>query len=290
MSSSQIPLWLITGCSSGLGTELAKAALSANQRVIATSRNPTATPSVVSEITSLGGTFLPLDVTSSNLESNLQSITSTHGPVTHLINNAGYGIGGSLEDTALGSARSQFETNLWGPIRTIKALLPSMRATDGAKSITNVSSATYFNPPPGVSLYAASKWALEGLSESLAGELAPFNIRVLIAEPGEMRTGFLDPAKAKAQTAEIGEAYRGTTAEMVLGYLTGQHGLQNLDPKKAAEAIVKEVLEGTGNGEGEGKVLRLPLGAESFAGMMTKAKKLEENAGLVEQIAKRADF
>src|ERR1700761_3070182 len=113
---------------------------------------------------------------------------------------------------SLNAAKTLFDVNFWGPIRVIQALVPSMRERKSG-TIVNISSATYWNPPPGASIYAASKFALEGISEALAIEVSSFNVRVLPIEPGGMRTAFYDPKKLKMPA--LPEAYKGTATEYV---------------------------------------------------------------------------
>ncbi|TVY89037.1 Retinol dehydrogenase, partial [Lachnellula willkommii] len=153
--------WLVTGCSSGLGLELARAILASGQQCIATSRNPSKTPSAAAEIERLGGIWAALDIAAPDLESRLGEIVDKHGTIDVLVNNAGYAAGGPLETMEIEAIQSQMETNFLGPIRAIKAVVPSMRE-NGSGVIVNVSSAEYWDPHAGCSVYSASKFALEG--------------------------------------------------------------------------------------------------------------------------------
>ncbi|KAJ4407950.1 hypothetical protein N0V91_003616 [Didymella pomorum] len=200
----------------------------------------------------------PLDVSSPDLEAQLSTIVKKHGPVDVLINNAGFSIGGVLENTLLDLIRDQYETNIFGAIRTMQAVIPHMR-TNSNGVIVNISSATFWMPPPGVSVYASTKFALEGLSAALASELAPFGIRVLIAQPGGMQTAFAGPEKAGKQLVPLPDEYKGTPAEFVMKFVESEKG-KDTDPKKAARAIVNEVLEPTV--VGGNKLVRLQLGSE----------------------------
>lgn len=275
--------WLVTGCSSGLGLELARAILKSGQKCIASSRNPSKTPEAVAEIEELGGVWITLDVAGPHIEASIADCIKVHGPIDVLVNNAGYADGGVLEAFNLDNAHAQMETNFFGPIRTIKAVLPTMREQK-AGVIINVSSAEFWEPHPVASVYAASKFAIEGLSEALSGELSAFGIRVLIAEPGGMRTDFFDPKNVKA--AELPKAYEGTMADFVMQALLASHGKQGLDPRKTAEAIVTEVLQPSTNPP----LLRLPLGKESLGWMKSRAQKLSETANAFEEVALAADF
>ncbi|OAP61701.1 hypothetical protein AYL99_03904 [Fonsecaea erecta] len=275
--------WLVTGCSTGLGLDIARAALESGQKCIATSRNPSSTPDAIHGIENLGGVWAKLDVSSPSLKSDIDEIVQKHGAIDVVVNNAGYADGGPLEVMDLDNARQMFETNLWGPMRIIQALVPSMRSRKSG-IIVNISSATYWSPPPGAGMYAASKFALEGISEALAIELSPFNIRVLIAEPGAMKTGFYDPSKLKMPP--LADAYRGTVTEYVLQAVAGMHDGAPQDPKKTAEAIVKEVLEPLS----DPMILRLPLGKESLEGLRKKAEQYVKIADSTEKVALACDF
>ena len=277
-------IFLVTGCSSGLGFALCRVILASGHKVIATSRNPAKTPEAVKEIESSGGIWVPLDVASPELESTFASIRSQHGSIDVLINNAGYAAGGALETFPFEMAKDQFDTNFFGPVRLCKAVIPSMREEKNG-TIVNISSAEFWSPHPVASVYSASKFALEGFSESLAGELADFGIRVLIAEPGGMRTDFMTLDNLKVQP--LPEAYKGTTTEYVMNALLALNGKQALDPKRSAEAIVKEVLEPTGE---QGVKLRLPLGKESLSAMKARAEGWFKVVQEREQIALAADF
>ena len=150
-------------------------------------------------------------------------------------------------------------------------------------TIVNISSAEFWAPHPCISVYAATKFALEGLSEALSAEVSPFNIRILLVEPGGMRTDFVNPDKVSVP--EIPEGYKGTTAEFVIGHFAAMHGMQGLDPRKTAEAIVEEVVRSSQ----EPPLLRLPLGGESLGNMRAKVRELERTAGAFEEVALRAD-
>lgn len=281
--------WLITGCSSGLGLELARAALDNGQTVIATSRNPGKTPELVAEIQGRGGQWITLDTTAVDLEQVLADTAAKYGPIDVLVNNAGYAIGGPLETQDFEAVQQMMAANFYGPIRTSQAVLPSMR-TRKLGTIVNISSAVFWAPHPGISLYSASKFALEGVSEALLGEVAEFGLRVLIAVPGDMRTSFIEPTKANDPTVlDMPGEYKGTMADFVLTAIVGLHGNQHLDPHKAAIAIVKEVLEPTLDKEGK-PMARIPLGKESLVGMKNRAEAFRVNAEAFEYSALQCDF
>lgn len=286
--------WLVTGCSTGLGLALAEAILTIpDQKVIATSRTPSSTPDAVQRITSHpNGAWETLDTSSTTIEAELHAITAKHGPINVLINNAGYALGGAIESIPIDRVKHQYETNFFGPLRLMQAVLPDMRKV-GKGTIVNISSSESFEPHPGAGLYASTKWALEGLSEALNGEVAGFGVRVLLVEPGSMRTAFLDPNKIDS-LVPFPDAYKGTMVDYVMQAIMQQHGAQNLDPERSAKEIVREVLEPTqvkdAEGNATGFLMRLPLGAEAMGTLEKRVKILEKIAELVKSRALTCDY
>jgi len=161
--------------------------------------------------------------------------------------------------------------NVYGPIRTTQAVLPSMRA-QGSGTIVNVSSQGSFDTAPYLGIYYSTKWALECLSESLAAELASFGIRVLLPAPGALATDFTDVSAGSSTGGKLSEPYKGTAAEMVRHYISNVEGYKAMafSPSKTAQRIV-EAVDGTGMLEGREVGLRLPLGSTAEK-MMQRAK------------------
>lgn len=155
--------WLITGSSSGLGASLAIAALKAGHKVLATARNPTTASAQNPQITSLGGIWISLDVNDPSTPNKIQSAINTHadGIIDVVVNNAGYSLLGSIEDMSESEIESQFSTNVYGPIRVLKGVLPFMRKRR-AGTVVNISSSAGVDGAPGCAVYAGSKFALEG--------------------------------------------------------------------------------------------------------------------------------
>jgi NAD(P)-dependent dehydrogenase (short-subunit alcohol dehydrogenase family) len=176
-----------------------------------------------------------------------------------------------------------FETNFWGTVRVIQTLIPSMR-TRKSGTIVNISSSTFWNPPPGAAMYAASKFAMEGLSEALAVELSAFNVRVLTVQPGAMKTAFYDPNKMKLPA--LHEGYKGTPVDFVLKMFGQMNAVAPQDPAKTADAIVKEVLKPVGSPP----VSKLPLGKESLGAIRKRAEGSTQVADQVESVAVTCDF
>ena len=187
-------------------------------------------------------------------------------------------------------AHLQMETNFFGPLRLIQSTLPHLRAQRSG-TIVNISSVAGFDGLPTCGLYAGSKFALEGLSESLSRELVPFGIRVLIVEPGGFRTNFL--IGATRTKAGLSEAYKGGPVEATLRHFDSLNGTQKGDPEKAAARIF-EVVTGTGMGQGlelgrEG-LLRLPLGRDCLERFERKFGVLRENLDFVRDAALSTDL
>jgi NAD(P)-dependent dehydrogenase (short-subunit alcohol dehydrogenase family) len=160
--SSTSPVWFITGCSSGFGTGLALTALNMGHRVIASSRNPSRTPDLVSQVQSLGGYWLTLDVTSPNASDVVKEALKIYGHIDYFVNNAGYGLLGAIEDFSEEEYRHQMEVNFFAPLKLIQTVLPSMRERRSG-TIVNISSTSGQDGIPACGLYSASKFALEGM-------------------------------------------------------------------------------------------------------------------------------
>lgn len=279
-------LWLVTGCSTGLGLSIANAVLAAGHECIASSRNPSNTPELVSDFKSRGGHWITLDVSGPDVETTIAQTISTHGPIDVLVNNAGYALAGPLENEPLPAARAMYETNVFGLLRTMQAVIPSMRARKSG-TIVNISSAEAWAPNPLLSLYASSKWAVEGLTTSAAIELSPFGIRALLVEPDAIRTEFSNMARFDVDRFNERMApYQGTFVDQVAGFIKTMHGGQQIDPDKAARAIVQEVTSPSSNPP----LGRLPIGKESTRKLKEKVAAYKQIADSTVEIAASADF
>jgi NAD(P)-dependent dehydrogenase (short-subunit alcohol dehydrogenase family) len=241
-----VKTWLITGCSAGFGQRLALAAARRGDQVVATARN-------VETIREMALTFegrmvaLPLDVTdSTSVNAAVAKSLELFGGIDVLVNNAGYGLFGAIEEGTPEEYRSLFEVNVFGLIETTRALLPSMRGKGG--TIVNMSSGAGIAGSGGGGYYNASKFAVEGLSEALAGETRPFGVRVIIVEPGPFRTEFLGRSITIAAN-EMPE-YAATSRRH---YRETNNGHQAGDPDKAVGVILQAV-------DAEDPPLHLPLG------------------------------
>src|ERR671910_1507482 len=175
---------VVTGASSGIGEAAARALVGAGFTVYGTSRRATAGE------TRDGVVFLPLDVTDdASVAGVVRVVLERSGRIDVLVNNAGVGVAGAAEESSIEQARAVFDTNVFGSIRMTRAVLPHMRE-QGSGRIINVSSVLGFLPAPFMALYAASKHAIEGYSESLDHEVREHGVRVLLVEPGYTNTSF----------------------------------------------------------------------------------------------------
>ena len=194
---------IVTGSSSGIGLESALLLARNGYITYATMRSPEKDTSIKTAVQKEGLPIrvVQLDVTDDNSVKNaVDHIISEAGRIDVLVNNAGYGLGGALEDLSMEEIKSQYETNLFGLIRVTQAVLPTMRKQRSGR-IVNLSSGAGIFGYPGGSAYVSTKFAVEGLSESIAYELEPFGIKVILIEPGFIRTNFTN-AMAVAKKAQ----------------------------------------------------------------------------------------
>jgi NAD(P)-dependent dehydrogenase (short-subunit alcohol dehydrogenase family) len=235
---SQLPrVWLVTGCSTGIGRALANRALDHGDRVLATARNP-ATLNDLVERHPESCKILALDVTdSAQVEGAVRTAVREFGGLDVLVNNAGYGLIGAFEELDREQIAQNFQANLFGAMELIRVALPILRA-QGSGRIVNISAAAAISNYPGFSVYGATKWALEGLSESLAAELKPLGIHVTIVQPGPFRTDFIKRSLKRAET-HIADYDR--TSGKFQHLIESMDGQQIGDPEKAAEAIIAAV-------------------------------------------------
>ena len=237
---------LITGCSTGIGLRTAVAFARNGDTDVATMRNPAKADALNKAAADAGVTVdvIALDVTdAASASAAVDETLSRHGRVDVLVNNAGVGYSGPVEDFPEDQARAAMETNFWGPVRMTRLVLPSMRA-QGSGVIVNVSSMTGRLPAfPCYGFYAAGKHAIGALSESLAGEVAPFGIRVVSVEPGYYDTALADTVDNLLDQADPSSPYAGLN-HMMLDF--SKTSLTNGgDPNEVADTIVAAVADPT---------------------------------------------
>jgi NAD(P)-dependent dehydrogenase (short-subunit alcohol dehydrogenase family) len=229
--------WFITGASRGLGLQIARAAVAGGDAVVAAARNPAGLPDDLTQSDRVLG--VPLDVTrGEDITRAVEAAVGRFGAIDVLVNNAGRGLLGALEEITDAEARSLFDLNVFGLINVIRAVLPAMRAA-GRGKIVNIGSRSGFEGEPGVSMYAASKFAVAGISEALSAELEPFGIQCMVVEPGVFRTDFLDTTSLSTAAQRI-DAYDGTPAHDTLDWAGTANHTQLGDPVKGA-ALIYEV-------------------------------------------------
>jgi NAD(P)-dependent dehydrogenase (short-subunit alcohol dehydrogenase family) len=229
------PVWLISGCSSGFGREFARAALRHGFRVVATARDPLALGDLVRGYEGRALT-LALDVTQpGQITRAVRAAEEAFGRIDVLVNNAGYGYLAAVEEGEDRDIRALFETNFFGLAGMIRAVLPGMRARQHGH-IVNIASVGGIIGFPGSGYYAATKFAVEGLSESLAAEVEPLGIHVLLVEPGPFRTDWAGRSlKQSPRFIDDYEPTAGRRRREIAGYSGHQPG----DPARAAEAVIR---------------------------------------------------
>ncbi|RSM08369.1 hypothetical protein CDV31_008181 [Fusarium ambrosium] len=282
MSSKNL-VWFITGANSGFGLLLSQLALSKGHTVIATARS--LSKFLQSLRDSPNADLIQVEVTSSSaeIEAVINSAVSKHGRIDVLVNNAGFGHMGAVEEVTEKEVRYQFDVNFFGLFNFTKAVIPHMRA-QGSGVILQISSGVGILAGQGAPIYAASKFAVEGLSESMYEELKPLGIRVHIIEPGIFRTDFLKATSEGKNVSTNREGYLD-----IGNMLKGMHGNQPGDPQKGVERIY-EVVTGTGMAIGLEDQLRFPLGSDCHGMLQAKIQKLSETAEKTKAISSSADF
>jgi NAD(P)-dependent dehydrogenase (short-subunit alcohol dehydrogenase family) len=237
MTSEHLPVWFITGCSTGFGRALATLVLERGWRAAVTARQPSQVADLVAPYDGRG-VALALDVTDpGQIAAAVQAAEARFGAIDVLVNNAGYGYQTSVEEGDDAAIRALFEANVFGLAAMIRAVLPGMRARRRGH-IVNLSSVAGFVGFPGSGYYAATKHAVEGLSDALAKEVGPLGIHVLCVEPGPFRTDF--SGRSIRQTLSRFPDYE-ATVNTRLRALAGRSGKQPGDPVRAAAAIIEAV-------------------------------------------------
>jgi NAD(P)-dependent dehydrogenase (short-subunit alcohol dehydrogenase family) len=271
--------WLITGASTGFGRLLAEHLITLGANVVATARQ-------VDQLKPLEDSApaqvlpLTLDVTKQDqVDAAVKDAGARFGKIDVLVNNAGYGVMGALEEVHESEFMPMFQTNVFGLIRVTKALLPHFRERRSG-FIVNLSSIGGLVASPGVSMYNASKFAVEGLSEALAQEIAPLGIKVILIEPGPFRTDFLGRSLvvSKDRIAD----YEVSSGKTLKNFEAG-NGKQAGDPQKAVEAIVTAV-------ESPEPPLRLLLGKMAMSRFRGKESSMAAEVAKWESVTLNADY
>lgn len=272
-------IWFITGISSGLGKALARSVVDNGAFVIGTFRNQHQADEFnrFHHDKALG---LKLNVTQTiDIEAAFEIVKRKFGHIDVLVNNAGYGLAGAIEETSIEEAREIFEANFFGALKVTQTFLPMLRKARKGH-IIQVSSHGGFKAFAGFGIYNASKFALEGFSEALAQEIAPLGIKLTIAEPGPFRTNFA--GTSFRYTKITIDAYKGT-AGAFKERMRHANGKQEGDPEKAAKAIFDMTQLDT-------PPLRLPLGKIAVASLLSKIDNVKADIDNHRQLAERTVF
>lgn len=277
--STQSKVWFITGASRGFGALIAKDALARGDRVVATARNPQTLIAALGDHPNL--LALPLDVTNEQaaLEAARQSI-ARFARVDILVNNAGYGLLGAVEESGDQEVKDLFNTNVFGLLNVIRAVVPYMRQKRSGH-IINISSIGGYASYPGWGVYCATKFAVEALTESLAYELKPLGVRATTVEPGFFRTDFLDSTSLASTRLSLPE-YADTVGAMRDFAASANHA-QPGDPAKLSQAILTLA-------DSENPPLRLPLGSDTVDKLIEKNRFVEKELDDWRQLAVSTDF
>jgi NAD(P)-dependent dehydrogenase (short-subunit alcohol dehydrogenase family) len=271
-------VWLITGCSTGFGRHLAMAALAAGDRVMATARRA----GQLTDLVAAGGDRVrgtTLDVTdTATIDRAVAAAIDTFGRIDVVVNNAGHGSVGAVEELAVPDLRALMDVMFFGAVAVTKAVLPYLRRQGGG-AIVQISSMGGQLSMPGFGAYCAAKFALEGLSEALAAEVAPFGVRVLIVEPGAFRTEFGGHRMHRSVPIAAYEVSTGPTRTAV----DRMDGTQPGDPAKAARAIL-EALDSTD------PPLRLALGNDAVDSIRGHHEQLRTDLDRWEKLSRSTDL
>jgi NAD(P)-dependent dehydrogenase (short-subunit alcohol dehydrogenase family) len=272
-------VWLITGCSTGFGRALSKAVIAKGDKVAVTARKVEDVKDIV-EGNETNAIALTLDVTKqADIDAAVKATLQKFGRIDVLVNNAGIGYFGAVEESEDEQVRRMFDINVFGLGNMTKAVLPTMRAQKSGH-VVNISSIGGLRSFPAVGYYNATKYAVDGLSEALAKEVAPLGIKVTIICPSGFRT---DWAGRSADNSSIEIEDYATTAALNKDTIRSYSGNQPGDPAKAALAIVKAV-------ESENPPLRLLLGEAAYKGAKAKLLELEKDFEEWKDTSIGADF
>ncbi|MEU6349768.1 oxidoreductase [Streptomyces sp. NPDC047072] len=271
--------WFITGASRGFGLEIARQALERGDDVVATARRPEdvekALPGYADRLLAVA-----LDVTDeAQAQDAVAAAVERFGTIDVLVNNAGRGLMGAIEESSAAAVRALYDTNVFGLLHVTRAVLPVLRRQRSGR-VLNIGSLGGFRSSAAFGVYCSTKFAVEGLSEALYEEVAPLGIHVTVVEPGYFRTDFLDSSSLQVEDAVIAD-YEGT-AGAVRGLIPGLNHTQPGDPVKAATAVLALA-------DAEVPPLRAQLGSDSVATLEAKLTELREESLAWRELALSTD-
>jgi NAD(P)-dependent dehydrogenase (short-subunit alcohol dehydrogenase family) len=271
-------VWMITGASRGLGAKIAEAVLSNGDTLIATARSRGSLDAIEGTADCLR---LALDVTNeTQAKSVVADAIARFGRIDVLVNNAGYGLTGAIEETSSEEVEAVYRTNVFGLLNVTRAVLPVMRKQQSGH-IMNVSSMGGYQANPTLGIYASTKFAIEGISEALYGEMKPLGIHVTAIGPGFLRTDFLDPSSLQHAKLKI-EDYA-AAVEKTRSFSEVNNGLQPGDPGKLAKALLHLVSVPE-------PPLRIPFGSDALARLLTKNSFVAEQTERWRSLSESTDF
>lgn len=272
-------VWFITGASRGIGALIAQAALADGNAVVAAGRNLSA----IVERLGTSSALLPiaLDVTDeAQARQAVQAALEKFGRIDVLVNNAGFGLLGAVEESADKDIRRMFDTNVFGLLNVTRAVLPTMRANRSGH-IINISSIGGYRAAAGFGVYSSTKFAVEGITEALHAELKPLGIHATVVEPGYFRTDFLDASSLVVAPNEI-EDYVETSGAVRRKAMQMNHQ-QPGDPQKLAAAMIRLV-------DAPAPPLRLPLGTDTLAAIAAKNAYVAQETESWRELSASTDF
>lgn len=276
---SEKKVWFITGTSSGFGRLLAEEVLEQGGKVVATARKP----EVLADLTEKypdAVRAVKLDVTDlEDVKNSIEAAVKEFGRIDVVVNNAGYALVGAIEEANDGQIKQQFDTNVFGAVNVIREALPILREQKSGH-IVNISSLVGFSAFTSMGYYSASKFALEGLSEALATEVAPHGIKTTVVEPGPFHTGFSTRAVAFGENL-LSEVYPSTTE--LTDAFSQFDSPQSGDPRKAVKLIIEAV-------ESENPPFRLPLGLFAYEGIEAKLENVKQDISVWRTRAIQTNF
>ncbi|MET0847979.1 MAG: oxidoreductase [Pseudomonas sp.] len=272
-------VWLITGASRGIGAKIAAAALANGDAVVATARD-------ASSVTQRFGTQPALLAVSLDVTHEAQGVAVAKAAVDHfgridvLVNNAGFGLLGAVEEASADEVRRVYETNVFGLLNITRAVLPYMRAARSGHVI-NLSSVGGYKSGPGFGVYCSTKFAVEGLSEALHAELEPVGVKVTVVEPGYFRTEFLEGNSLVESPSTIADydSTAGEVRKIAKAVTLNQPG----DPDKLAQTMITLV-------EAQKAPLRLPLGSDCVAAIEAKNAFVTEELQAWREVSVSTDY
>jgi NADP-dependent 3-hydroxy acid dehydrogenase YdfG len=276
---SEKKVWFITGASSGFGLALAQEVLAKGDRVVATARKPEVLKDLIEKYPETART-VQLDVTNlQDVKSSIETAIKEFGRIDVLVNNAGYALVGAIEEANNEQVKQQFDTNVFGVVNVIREALPILREQKSGH-IVNIGSLVGFSAFPSFGYYSATKFALEGLSEALAAEVAPHGIKTTIVEPGPFYTGFSSRAVTLGENI-LSDVYPST--DELLNNFSKFDGPEAGDPRKAVRIIIEAV-------ESTNPPFRLPLGLFAFEAIEGKLEQVKQEIAPWRERAIKTNF